>query len=171
MLSRNLRHLFLLLTVLTLAAGCVGQPDDGEDDIDITDPTGGDGKPGLVFDFTATWCVNCPRMAGALEDAARERPGKIFPVSIHFQDAFTVEACGEIISHFDIEAYPSAVVNLDPASLMTATSKDLLLARLDATARDRKAACSLVGTVSGNELTVTVTAAYLIVLIRHSLFM
>ena len=32
----------------------------------------------LVLDFTGTWCVNCPKMEAALEEAMAARPGKVF---------------------------------------------------------------------------------------------
>ena len=144
------------------ATGCVGQIDDEplDDDEDpevIVDPKDNDSVPGLVLDFTATWCVNCPRMATALEEASRERPGKIFPVSIHFRDAFSYSEGEAICKDFGIAAYPSVVVNLDPSTLITATSKDLILAKLDATATGRKAPCTLNGSVSGGNLTLSVT--------------
>ena len=161
MLSRS--YIWMILAGLFAIAGCVGQIDDEpldeEDPEVIVDPTGDDSAPGLVLDFTATWCVNCPRMATAIEQASRERPGKLFPVSIHFRDAFSFDKGEAICQDFSIAAYPSVVVNLDPATLITATSKDLILAKLDATASGRKAACTLSGSVSGSSLTLNVTAA------------
>ena len=41
----------------------------------------------LVLDFTATWCVNCPRMEAAFAAAMEARPGRLVPVSVHFVDA------------------------------------------------------------------------------------
>lgn len=152
-----------LLVALPLATGCVGQIDDepldDEDPTPIVDPTGDESAPGLVLDFTATWCVNCPRMATAIEDAARERPGKVFPVSIHFRDDFSNAAGEALAKDYGIQAYPSVIVNLDPSTLMTATSKELILAKLDATAEGRKAACTLSGSVSGTTLQMAVTAS------------
>ena len=145
---------------LTTLSGCVGQVDDEEDDGPVNgDPAGEAGAPGLLFDFTATWCVNCPRMAVAIEEAAAQRPGKVFPVSIHFRDAMAFAAGEAIASRFGIASYPSLIVNLDPSSLTTATAKDLILSRMDATAAGRKAACTVVGTVEDGRINVDITAA------------
>ena len=133
------RILYILFACL--AVSCVGQLDDD-------DPNGGGGGgaaeagAGIVLDFTATWCVNCPRMHQAIEDARTERPGKIIPISIHFQDDMVCEDGKALISHFGVEAYPSLVANMDPGTLITATSKDLILAKLDAAA-SAKAPCAL----------------------------
>lgn len=112
-----------------------------------------------MLDFTATWCVNCPRMHTAIEEAAQERPGTVFPVSIHFHDDMATPEGEALVSRFKIQSYPSLIVNLDASSLMTATAKDLLLARLDATAKGRKAACGIALTQGeGGALEVAVTA-------------
>lgn len=157
------RSVGMTAIVAAMVVGCVGQIDDepldDEDPATIVDPAGDDSAPGLVLDFTATWCVNCPRMATAIEEASRERPGKIFPVSIHFRDDFSYAAGEALAKDYGVSAYPSVVVNLDPATLITATSKDLILAKLDATASGRKAPCTLTGSVSGSFLTLSVTAA------------
>lgn len=137
--------LFLISLSLALA-GCVGHPADDEDD----PSTPGGATPGapvsqasLLLDFTATWCVNCPRMAAAVEEAAQERPGKVIPVSIHYHDAFACPEGEALAGDFGVQAYPSLIVDLSPASLLTATSKDLILARMDATTGRRNGRCSL----------------------------
>lgn len=145
---------------LTTLSGCVGQVDDEEEDGPVNgNPTDLTGAPGLLFDFTATWCVNCPRMAVAIEEAAAQRTGKVFPVSIHFRDEMAFAAGEAVASRFGIASYPSLIVNLDPSSLTTATAKDLILARMDATAAGRKAACTIAGTVAEGEIGVDITAA------------
>lgn len=165
-----MRRFPLLIAALFLAAACVGHPADDEDDPtpsqpDVTDPSGDDDPaadntaPSLVLDFTATWCVNCPRMASAIEEVAQERPGKIVSVGVHYHDAMDCAEGLAMAQDYAVQAYPSLIVNLDPASLMTATSKDLLISRLDATTAGRKAPCaiSIGGTLS--QLTISVTAA------------
>jgi len=148
---------FFLIFLAFAAVSCVGQLDDD-------DPSGGGGSTtpaegaGIVLDFTATWCVNCPRMHQALEDAQAARPGKIIPISVHFQDAMVCEDGQALISHFGVEAYPSAVANMDATTLITATSKDLLLAKLDATVSAKKP-CTLEATKADGGVTVRVTAA------------
>lgn len=143
----------LLLICLALAA-CVGHPADDLDDIDgghSGSATEG-GAPSLLLDFTATWCVNCPRMASAVEEAARLRPGSVFPVSIHFKDSFACTQGEELAAQFGVQAYPSLIVNLASSSLITATSTDLILARMDATAALRKGTCTLDLSLEGGKL-------------------
>ena len=124
---------FFYILFACLAVSCVGQLDDD-------DPHGGGGGTaveagaGIVLDFTATWCVNCPRMHEAINEAMLERPGKIIPISIHFQDDMACEDGLALISHFGVEAYPSLVANMSRETLITATSWNLILAKLDAAA-------------------------------------
>ena len=143
----------LLLICLALAA-CVGHPADDLDDEDINGsgtPTEGS-APCLLLDFTATWCVNCPRMASAVEEAARLRPGSVFPVSIHFRDDMAFPQGEAVATAFGIQAYPSLIVNLAGSSLITATSTDLILARMDATSALRKGTCTLALSLESGKL-------------------
>lgn len=116
-----------LLIMLCALVSCVGQKDDPEE-------TGPSGEPvaktgaGIVLDFTATWCVNCPRMTTAIEEAAAEK--SLIPVCVHFQDAMVCDQGKELIGHFGVQAYPSAVMNMDASTLITATSKELIFAKL-----------------------------------------
>ena len=138
------------------AVSCVGQLDDD-------DPGGGGGSTtpaegaGIVLDFTATWCVNCPRMHQAIEDAQAARPGKIIPISVHFQDEMMCDDGKELIKRFEVTAYPTVVANMDAATLTTATSKDLILAKLDATVSAKKP-CTIDVTKADGTVTVSVTA-------------
>lgn len=150
----------LLLILFAFAAvSCVGQLDD-----DGPDNGGGEGGEavagaGIVLDFTATWCVNCPRMHEAIDLAMQDRPGKIIPISVHFQDEMVCDAGKELIARFGVEAYPSLVANFSPETLITATSRELILAKLDAAASG-VAPCGLEGAVSPDgSLTLRVTAA------------
>jgi len=153
-----MKRFLSLILVAFAAVSCVGQLDDD-------DPNGGGGSSvvtegaGIVLDFTATWCVNCPRMHQAIEEAQAARPGKIIPICVHFQDEMVCEDGQALISHFGVEAYPSAVANMDAATLVTATSRDLILAKLDA-AVSAKEPCALDATwTADGRLTVRVTAA------------
>ena len=143
----------LLLICLALAA-CVGHPADDEDDSGITGPgtPTEEGAPCLLLDFTATWCVNCPRMASAVEEAASMRPGSVFPVSIHVHDGMSFPEGEAVATDFGIQAYPSLVVNLSASSLITATSADLILSKMDVTAALRKGTCTLELSVDGGKL-------------------
>ena len=154
---------FPLILLMLAAVACVGQKDD-EEDIDIPEPvaTPAVGRS-LVIDFTATWCVNCPRMTGAIEEAQAERPGEIVPLSVHFSDSFACPDGLSLVSRFGVQAYPSAVIDMDRESLTTATSKDLLLSRIDERKSRKKEACllevSAVSPAEGSlETAVSVTA-------------
>lgn len=117
-----------LLILLCALVSCVGQKEDPEEDVTPGGTTPVGTTAGIVLDFTATWCVNCPRMTTAIEEAAAELP--LIPICVHFQDEFVNDQGKELISHFGVEAYPSAVVNMFKESLTTTTSKDLIIAKL-----------------------------------------
>ena len=153
---------FKILFAALIATACVGHPADDEDD--FPGPGGPDGQPveeaaapGLVLDFTATWCVNCPRMTSAIEEAIAQRPSAIFPVCVHFKDAFSFHEGEALASYFDIQEYPSAIVNLDKGTLTTATSKDIILSRIDASAG--KKPCQIELSYSSGVISASVTAS------------
>lgn len=160
-----LKRIALCALALAATLSCVGQKDDG------TDPPEQPSNPShllnygasLILDFTATWCVNCPRMASAIEEAAKERPGEILLLSVHFQDEFACDDGKALIERFGVQAYPSVVVDMDPSTLTTATSKDLILARMDESKALRKAPCKLVMNsvkkAEAMEVSVAVTAS------------
>ena len=88
----------------------------------------------LVLDFTGTWCVNCPKMEAAVGETMEIRPGRIVPVSVHCMsvDPMYVKPLSDnLVKQFGVKAYPSAVVDLDPESLITQSSPDLLLSHID----------------------------------------
>ena len=85
----------------------------------------------LVLDFTATWCVNCPRMEAAFAAAMEARPGRLVPVSIHFVDAYAVDEGTALVTKFGVSEYPTAVIDMDPSSAFTTTSSELLLSGVD----------------------------------------
>lgn len=152
-----MKRFLLPILVAFAAVSCVGQLDDDE-------PNGGGGSSavsegaGIFLDFTATWCVNCPRMHEAIGQAQEARPGKIIPISVHFQDEMMCDDGKALINHFEVAAYPTVVANMDANSLTTATSAELLLARLDAAASAKKP-CAVEGRLQDDgTLTVSVTA-------------
>lgn len=85
----------------------------------------------LILDFTATWCVNCPRMEAAFAAAKEARPGRLVPVSVHFVDAFAVPEGNALVTKFGVSEYPTAVIDMDPSSAFTTTSSELLLSGVD----------------------------------------
>ena len=150
---------------MMFACACVGQrddpeePDDGPGTVDPSDVKGSC----LVLDFTGTWCVNCPRMDAAIEEAMEKRPGLIVPVSVHCLslDPMAVSPlCDNLIKRFGVSAYPSVVVDLSPGSLFSTTSSDLLLSKCDALLKERGASSEIECeySVQGDVISVTVKA-------------
>ncbi len=123
---------YLILIMCTLIS-CVSQKED-------TSGGGADTATGIVMDFTATWCVGCPRMTTAIEEAAAEMA--LIPICIHFQDEMMCDDGKELVSHFDVHAYPSVVMNMDASTLSTAPLKESILDKLKASASS-KAPCLL----------------------------
>lgn len=129
---------------LALAASCVGQKDDDEDLPPDTSGISTDAAgQSLVIDFTATWCVNCPRMTLAIEEAMADRPGELVPLCVHFGDALACADGISLVTLFGVQSYPSAVVDMDASSLTTATSKEILLSRIDERKALKKPACTM----------------------------
>lgn len=146
-----------LLILLCALVSCVGQKDDPEDEITPGGGTVTEKGVGIVLDFTATWCVNCPRMTTAIEEALAEKP--FIPICVHFQDNFVCDQGKQLVSHFGVEAYPSAVMNMDKSTLITATSKELIITKLDA-ASSGKEPCTIDATLDADgTLKVKVTAS------------
>lgn len=113
----------------------------------------------LVLDFTGTWCVNCPKMQAAIDEVMEERPGRVIPVSVHcMADPMRIKPlCDDLAKRFKVSAYPSAVVDLDPESLITQSSSELLLSHIDRLleARGPAAGVRIETVLEGEDLTVT----------------
>ena len=146
---------FLIILMAALVS-CVGQKEDPDDP--ETSLWGADGQAaGIVMDFTATWCVNCPGMKTAIEEASAV--SSFIPICVHFHDDMACEDGKALIDHFGVQAYPSAVMNMDASTLITATSRELIQAKL-AQAGSGKAPCTLdISAEAGGDVTVKVTAA------------
>lgn len=117
----------------------------------------------LVLDFTGTWCVNCPKMDAAIDEAMTARPGRILPVSVHcmaVDPMYLKPTSDNLVKRFGVKAYPSAVVDLDPESLISTSSSELLLSHVDRLleARGASAGIRIESTLEGEELSVTVEA-------------
>ena len=114
----------------------------------------------LVLDFTGTWCVNCPKMEAAIEESMAARPGRIVPVSVHCMpvDPMYVKPLSDnLVKRFGVSAYPSAVVDLYPESLITAQSPELLLSHVDRLLESRGPAAGIrvESAVEGDNYTLT----------------
>lgn len=88
----------------------------------------------LVLEFTGTWCVNCPQMETALEDIRTSRPGRVVQVAVHCLsiDPMAIPEGNELQSRFSVNnVCPSVIVDLDPESLITQSSPELVLSHID----------------------------------------
>ena len=115
----------------------------------------------LVLDFTGTWCVNCPKMDAAVEEAMAARPGRIVPVSVHcmaVDPMYLKPTSDDLVKRFAVKAYPSAVVDLDPESLISTASSELLLSHVNRLLESRGASAGIriESTLEGETLSVTV---------------
>lgn len=146
------KYLIILMCALV---SCVGQKEDPDEP--GPSGSGADKAAGLVMDFTATWCVNCPRMTSAIEKVSAQRA--IIPICVHFQDDMVCDDGKALVSHFGVQAYPTAVMNMDASTLITATSKDLIIAKLNASASGKEPCDVHISTGADGNVSVTVTAA------------
>ena len=115
----------------------------------------------LVLDFTGTWCVNCPKMDAEIEEAMAARPGRIVPVSVHcmaVDPMYLKPTSDNLVKRFGVKAYPSAVVDLDPESLISTASSELLLSHVNRLLESRGASAGIriESTLEGETLSVAV---------------
>lgn len=161
----------IILCCLLPLLSCVGQKDDPETDPTdnpdgpATDPWAEEGdeyfRRSLVLDFTGTWCVHCPKMHTALAQAQQLRPGRIVGVGVHCLDEMSLTPWSNALTaRFGIVAYPSAVIDLDPSSLISTSSPELLLSHCDRLlqARGKAAGLRITSTLEGSVLQVEVEA-------------
>ena len=159
---KKLLLIFACMATLAYWTGCVGQKDDPEPDdpqpvepVDPEEPKEQDDPVdpveevvvrSLVLNFTGTWCVNCPRMHTAIEEAMEENPDILVPVSVHclpIDPMCLSPESTDLVNRFGISAYPSVVVDLDPSTLFTVSSSQLLMSHVEATQAARGKASAI----------------------------
>lgn len=79
----------------------------------------------LVLDFTATWCVNCPRMATAIAELSDSRAG-VIPIAVHYADEMACEDSDILVKEFDVSSFPTALINFDSELRSSVSSVDIL---------------------------------------------
>lgn len=79
----------------------------------------------LVLDFTATWCVNCPKMATAIAELSDSCAG-VIPIAVHYADEMACEASDYLVEKFSISSFPTALINFDPQLSSSVSSADIL---------------------------------------------
>lgn len=172
-----MKRILLILLAGLLVFACIGQKEDPVVEPDPTEQTDPEPEPEpepdpepdpeprpfyrrtLLLDFTGTWCVNCPRMEVAVIEAEEARPDRIVPVAVHYGDAMKTTEGNALVKRFGVKAYPSAVIDLDPESLVTVTSSELLLSHADRLleARPESAGLKVTSTRTDGKLTADVT--------------
>lgn len=80
----------------------------------------------LIMKFTATWCVNCPKMSDAIKTLKKDTPNQIVDISIHHLDELQVEAGKQLVEHFNVSAIPVAVVGFEKSKQTSISSSTLL---------------------------------------------
>jgi len=116
-----------ILAILALLAcfSCVGQKEDPDYVYpdDVTDPEPGGQAEGsrffhrvLALEFTATWCQYCPNMTEALEQARKERPGRIQEIAVHYSDEMSSVASDGVVTRYKVSSFPTVILDLDPAT-------------------------------------------------------
>lgn len=97
----------------------------------------------LVTDFTATWCVNCPNMSDAIHRAKDEYPDRIVEIAVHYLDEFEIPEGAAMVSSFNINAFPTTLVDMDPVSKNSVASSTLLLDRIRKSMGEAVTTCGL----------------------------
>ncbi len=165
------RHLLILtiIAVTTFASGlssCVGQLERDFPWEEPTDPSVPQKdtcrRNFLVIDFTATWCVNCPKMAAAIAELSDSCAGAI-PIAVHYADEMACEASDFLVKKFDISSFPTALINLDPGLRSSVSSVDVLSSLSERSLAGSPTGCNITiesGTGDG-AIDVGVTVEYL----------
>lgn len=81
----------------------------------------------ILLDFTATWCVNCPKMATAITDLSNSGTN-IIPVAVHYADEMACEASNSLVERFGVLSFPTAIFNFDTEFRTSISSVDALKA-------------------------------------------
>lgn len=167
------KWIFILTLALPLAA-CVGQKDDpdepGGGNVVIT-PGGADSgtvfyRQVLAVGFTATWCQYCPNMAQALGEASQNRPGRIIPLAVHYNDELSSPESTSLSDGFFISTYPTLLLDLNPETLFNGQNSTTVTEYVDEALKKEPCGLAAQAKTSGNTLTLTVkvkavrTAAY-----------
>lgn len=91
---------------------------------------GKDARGIVVLDFTATWCVNCPNMANAIEEFAEtDSSVNVIPISVHYADEMACSASDFLVGKYSVSSFPAALFSFN-SSLRTSTSSTEILKAL-----------------------------------------
>ena len=131
---------FLAILSMLACFSCIGQKEDPDYIYpeDVTDPEPGGQAEGsrffhrvLALEFTATWCQYCPNMAEALEDARKERPGRIQEIAVHYIDEMSSATSEGVVARYSVSAFPTVILDLDPSTSFTRQEASLFMDYVD----------------------------------------
>ena len=163
-----MKKLFAIFAMGLALCACVGQKDDPEPDpVDPptpVDPTPPDPTPEstvffhrvLALEFTATWCQHCPHMAEAIEDALKERPGRIVTLAVHHWDDLEAEESDALVSAFGVEEYPTLFMDWNKKSVSTQADVSFITSYIDKVLETET--CGIAAEASVTDGTLTVNA-------------
>lgn len=157
-----------ILAILALLAcfSCVGQKEDPDYVYpeDVVDPEPGGQAEGsrffhrvLVLDFTATWCQYCPNMAAAIEEARKERPGRIQEIAVHYSDEMSSVASDGVVSRYKVSSFPTAILDLDPDTRFNRQDASIFTDYVDSTAGLEACGLALESSLKDGVLSLSVT--------------
>ncbi len=163
-----MKKLFSILAMGLALCACVGQKDDPEpepvDPPTPVDPTPPDPTPEpestvflhrvLALEFTATWCQHCPHMAEAIEDALKERPGRIVTLAVHYSDELMADESNALNSAFGVGAYPTLFMNWDKKSVTTQADVSFITSFIDKALETETCGIAAESSVADGTLTV-----------------
>ena len=97
----------------------------------------------LITKFTATWCVNCPKMSDAIKTVKKKNTNRIVDIAVHYIDDLEVPDGKNLAKQFSVSAIPVAVVNLDNESQTSVSSSTILQNYVDKAQASEKAASGI----------------------------
>lgn len=97
----------------------------------------------LITKFTATWCVNCPKMSDAIKTVKEKNTNRIVDMAVHYIDDLEVSEGKSLAKQFSVSAIPVAVVNLDNKSQTSVSSSTILQNYVDKVQTSEKAASGI----------------------------
>ena len=156
-----------VLIILSLLAcfSCVGQKEDPDYIYpeDIENQPGGQSEGSrffrrvFVLEFTATWCQYCPNMTEAMENARKERPGRIQELAIHYIDEMSTKDSEDVVARYKVSAFPTVILDLDPGTRFTSQKTSLFTDYIDRTADVDAPGIALESSVKSGVLSLAVT--------------
>lgn len=90
----------------------------------------------LITKFTATWCVNCPKMSDAIQAVKDELPNRVIDMAVHYIDEFEVDEGKALSKFFSVTAIPVTIVNMDAQAQTSISSSTLLMNYVDEMMKD-----------------------------------